>query len=294
MSEFFTGKVAIVGLGLIGGSLCKAMKAYTKAAVYGSDCDASVVQTALAYGAIDAVLTDELLAQCGLVISALYPADTLTFLHAHKSALRPGCVVLDTCGVKDAVCQEARALLSGTGAVFVGGHPMAGKELSGFPVSDKDLFQNASMVLTPFPDTDRVLLRSLSEFIKCLGFHQIVDTTSVFHDKMIAYTSQLPHAVASSYVKSPSCRYHLGFTGGSFEDMSRVARMNAPMWTELFLLNRVPLAEEIDTLCSNLTVLRNALLSGDAAQLLALLEEGSCIKEGLIQALGEITQRNDC
>lgn len=284
MSDFNTGKVAVVGLGLIGGSFCKALKAYTECFVYGSDHDEAVLDAALAYGAVDERLTEAHLAECGLVVCALYPADTLAFLRAARQHLRPGCVVLDTCGVKGAVCKEARDLLSGTGAVFLGGHPMAGKELSGFAASGKDLFSGASMVLTPAPDMDRALLSSVSEFIKRLGFQQIIDTTPEFHDKMIAYTSQLPHVVASSYVKSPNCRYHLGFTGGSFEDMSRVARMNARMWTELFLLNREPLAAEIETLCQNLSALREALLAQDAKQLLAMLEEGSRIKESLTEA----------
>ena len=282
MEQGFVQRVAVVGLGLIGGSLCKALKAYTACTVYGFDQDSSVLRAALDYGAVDAPLDNARLSECELVISALYPADTIAFLAEHLAYFRPGCVILDTCGVKSAVCESARALLRGTGAAFIGGHPMAGKEFSGFSVSHQDLFRSASMVLTPFPDTDRTLLTRLSEFIKLLGFRQIVDTTPEFHDKMIAFTSQLPHAVASSYVKSPNCRYQLGFTGGSFEDMSRVARMNAAMWTELFLDNRENLAAEINVLCENLCTLRDALLAEDAEALRAILTEGSRIKESLM------------
>lgn len=273
--------IGVIGLGLIGGSLCKAFKAYTDHRVFGGDTDGGVLTAALEYGAIDGILTDEALPRCTLLISALYPADTVAFVSQHLEQLAPGCVILDVCGVKGMVCEGIRKVIAGRALTFIGGHPMAGREFSGFSVSEKDLFRGASMILTPAPDIDKALLSRVSQLILSLGFERVIDTTPEFHDKMIAYTSQLPHAIASSYVKSPSCRYQLGFTGGSFEDMSRVARMNESMWAELFLDNPEFLLAEIDAFQRNLLDIREAIAARDPTRLRALLAQGSRIKESI-------------
>jgi len=273
--------IGVVGLGLIGGSLCKAIKAYTDYDVFGYDIDEAVVYSATEYGAIDAKLTKQSLAGCDLVISALYPAATVSYVKEHLDDFRPGCVILDVCGVKSVVCRGIREVIAGHELTFIGGHPMAGREFSGFAVSDKDLFRNASMILTPFSDTDKAVLNTVSQFVLSLGFERVIDTTPEFHDKMIAYTSQLPHVIASSYVKSPNCQYQLGFTGGSFEDMSRVAKLNEQMWTELFLDNRENLIAEITTMTENLCEIKEALRQSDADKLRSLLKKGRIIKESL-------------
>ncbi len=273
--------IGVVGLGLIGGSLCKAIKAYTHHSVWGEDRDEAVLSSALEFGAIDGRLDGRALAGCDLVLSALYPADTIAYVRTHLDLFQPGCILLDVCGVKGVVCRGIREVIAGRDLVFIGGHPMAGREFSGFAVSDQDLFQGASMILTPDADLDRDVLRRVSDFILSLGFGRVINTTPEFHDRMIAYTSQLPHVIASSYVKSPNCRFQLGFTGGSFEDMSRVAKLNEGMWTELFLDNPDHLVEEIDTLVENLKEIRNAIDRRDAERLRSLLAQGRVIKESL-------------
>lgn len=273
--------IGVVGLGLIGGSLCKAIKAYTHHSVWGEDRDEAVLSSALEFGAIDGRLDGRALAGCDLVLSALYPADTIAYVRTHLDLFQPGCILLDVCGVKGVVCRGIREVIASRDLVFIGGHPMAGREFSGFAVSDQDLFQGASMILTPDADLDRDVLRRVSDFILSLGFGRVINTTPEFHDRMIAYTSQLPHVIASSYVKSPNCRFQLGFTGGSFEDMSRVAKLNEGMWTELFLDNPDHLVEEIDTLVENLKEIRNAIDQRDAERLRALLAQGRVIKESL-------------
>lgn len=273
--------IGVAGLGLIGGSLCKAVKAYTPHSVYGADIDPEVIANALQYGAIDAELTPEFLQKCDIMISALYPNDTIEYVKKNLSHFKNGAVILDVCGVKSNVCAAINELLKDNTAVFVGGHPMAGREFSGFAASCQDLFKGASMVLTPADDTDKAVLDMLTGFISSLGFAKIINTSPAFHDKMIAYTSQLPHVIASSYVKSPNCKYQLGFTGGSFEDMSRVARLNENMWTELFIENSACLVSELDTFIDNLAEMRDAIASGDTAKLRGLLAQGRHIKEEL-------------
>ena len=273
--------IGVAGLGLIGGSLCKAIKAYTAHLVFGSDIDNDVLASALEYGAIDAELTCKSLEKCDIIISALYPADTIYFVKKHLAHFKDGGVILDVCGIKSKVCEEINDVIMDKNIVFIGGHPMAGREFSGFSASSKDLFIGASMVLTPNGALDKELLNNVSEFIMSLGFARIINTSPVFHDKMIAYTSQLPHAIASAYVKSPNCRYQLGFTGGSFEDMSRVARLNENMWTELFIENSGYLLAEIDTFIDNLKDIRTAIANENSDTLCSLLAQGRQIKEGL-------------
>ncbi len=273
--------IGVVGLGLIGGSLCKAIKAYTDCDIFGYDIDEAIVYSAIEYGAIDAQLTKQNLSKCDLIIFALYPANTIAYVKDYLNYFQQGCILMDMCGVKEVVCNSIQEIIKGYEITFIGGHPMAGREFSGFAVSDKDLFQHASMILTPFQDTKKSVLNTVSQFLLTLGFERVIDTTPQFHDKMIAYTSQLPHVIANSYVKNPNCCYQLGFTGGSFEDMSRVAKLNEQMWTELFLENRENLIQEITILIENLCNIKNALEQSDVDKLRSLLAEGRVIKESL-------------
>ena len=159
------------------------------------------------------------------------------------------------------------------------GHPMAGMEYSGFDHANAGLFQNASMILTPPRGTDIQTLESLKYFWRELGFARVVITTPENHDKVIAYTSQLAHVASSAYIRSPFAMEHHGFSAGSFRDMTRVARLDENMWTELFDLNREPLLAELNHLIEHLTQYRDALASGDNETMRGLLREGRDRKE---------------
>ncbi len=160
---------------------------------------------------------------------------------------------------------------------------MAGRECWGFSGSDADLFTDASMILTPTEHTPESALKFLSGLFASVGFGRITITTAQEHDSMIAFTSQLAHVVSSAYIKSPRARQHKGFSAGSYKDLTRVAKLNAPMWTELFLENADYLAEEIDTIIAHLAEYRQAITQGDGARLCGLLEDGKNIKEELDQ-----------
>lgn len=271
--------VGIVGLGLIGGSMAKAVKARTAERVLGFDRDGTVLERALREGVCDGVLETENLGACELVLVALWPDDTVDFINQNVAAFAPGGIVCDLCGVKGSVCRGVWAAVSKREFTFVGAHPMAGRERSGYENASGDLFEGASILLTPFPETERRVLDRLSAFYRSLGFSQVVEATPEEHDRIVAYTSQLAHIVSSAYVKSPTAALHHGFSAGSYRDMTRVARLSEDMWTQLFLENRGSLLTELEGLIERLSDYRQALAAGDAAALRALLRAGRETKE---------------
>ena len=266
--------IAVVGLGLIGGSLAKAIKRRTEHRVFGMDCNHSVVLRAKLVQAIDEELREEDYGKIDLFISALYPQAIVECVTAAAPKLRKGCVVLDTCGIKRHVCESCLKICREHGLVFIGGHPMAGIERSGFDAALDTLFNCASMLLVPDPQIDIAVLDSIKKLFLQLGFGAVKTTTAEMHDKIIAYTSQLAHVIASAYIKSPTALEHSGFSAGSFRDMTRVATLQEQMWTELFLDNREDLLDELDRFIANLQGYRNALAKQDAGTLKQLLKDG--------------------
>lgn len=267
-------EIAIIGLGLIGGSIARAVQKYTPHTVLGLDTDEQVLYKARLLDAIDAELTPERLEICDWVIVATRPGAALAYLMQNAAHIRKGAIVQDVCGVKAALCAPLWQLAEEHGFTFVGGHPMAGREVGGFDHSSADLFRDASMILTPQRGVDITLLETLKKFWCAIGFSGVTVTTPENHDRVIAYTSQLAHLVSSAYVKSPTALDHIGFSAGSYKDLTRVAQLDPAMWTELFLLNREPLLAEVESLLERLTAYRDALNTQDAARLQTLLSEG--------------------
>lgn len=266
--------VGIVGLGLIGGSIAKAIKQNTDHIVFGKDILETVVLKAKLLSAIDEELTDQTLEQCELVIIALYPGDTVKFIEENAAKFKKGALVVDCCGVKRVICAAAQPLAEQNGFTFVGGHPMAGIEKSGFEYSMESLFKNASMILTPDGSVDIQEIDFLKQLFLSLGFGGVKLSTPEEHDRIIAYTSQLAHVLSSAYIKSESALTHMGFSAGSFKDMTRVATLHEGMWTELFLDNKEGLTMELDGLIARLSEYRKAIAGNDAPELMRLLKEG--------------------
>lgn len=271
--------VGIVGLGLIGGSLAKSLKANTQHTVLGYDLDDSTRQYAELIGCIDGALTDEALAQCEFVLLAVYPTATVEYVQQHAAHFGADAVVIDCGGVKRSICEQCRPIAKEHGFTFIGGHPMAGLHRSGLKYATADLYKGASMILTPEDTRDIVLLEKVTGLLKAIGFGSVTVTTPEQHDENIAFTSQLAHVVSNAYVKSPRAQVHRGFSAGSYKDLTRVARLNETMWTELFLENRNNLLTEIDTLIASLTEYRDALEVRDGETLRQLLRDGSDRKE---------------
>ena len=268
-------KVGIVGLGLIGGSIAKAVKQNTEYEVYGTDLQEPVILKAQLLEAIDGRLTEEMLGECDYCILALYPGATVGFVKEHGENFKKGAVVIDCCGVKEAVCAEIYPVASQQGFSYGGGQPMAGIEFSGFEHSQKNLFRHASMILTPQTDMSIQEMERLKKFWVSLGFNHVQLSTPEEHDRIIAFTSQLAHVVSSAYVKSPTSLKHKGFSAGSYKDLSRVAKLNETMWTELFMLNRLNLVAEIDGIIERLQQYREAIAEGREKDLWDLLHEGT-------------------
>lgn len=272
-------KIGIVGLGLIGGSLAKALKFHTDHTVLGWNRTAEVVLKAKLLGAIDGELTDAQIADCDMLICALYPRLTVDFVLKYAPTLKKGAIVLDACGVKRVICKPLTAAAKMHGFVFYGGHPMAGLHKSGFSYTNVDMFKNASMILVPPDDADIAQLAMLKDLFLSIGFTNIQMTTAEEHDRIIAYTSQLAHIVSNAYVKSPEAQVHSGFSAGSYKDLTRVAELNADMWTELFLENGDNLLFEVEGIITNLQAYADALRNRDAETLHALLKAGSDRKQ---------------
>lgn len=271
-------KILVVGLGLIGGSICKALHSFTEHSVYGCDKNAAVLEQALHQRVIDGVVTEDC-SGFDLIVVALYPEIVRKWVMAHVQTMTAGTIVMDVAGVKGEIPEILGKLCAQHGVHFLGTHPMAGKERFGFEASDENLFQGANFILTPLPETPKAVVAQVKNFAHQIGFRRFVITTPEMHDRMIAYTSQLAHIVSSAYVKSPVIELESGFSGGSFHDMTRIATMNEDMWTMLFLENRESLLGELDVLLANLQEYRVALADADEEALHSLIADGRTRKE---------------
>ena len=275
-------KIAVIGLGIIGGSFCKAIKKHTAHTVIGINRTHSVAEQAKNDGSIDVIGTVESLGEADIIFLCMYPQACVDFIKENGKFIKKGALVTDSSGIKSAICPQLYELSQEFGFVFVGSHPMAGKEKNGYGVSEAELYKGASFIITPC-GADEKYVNTLADLALSIGFGQVKITTPEEHDRMIAFTSQLPHVLACSYVLSPCCPNHNGFSAGSYRDVSRVANINSKLWSELFLENREPLITELDILIENITRIKDAIKDNDRERLADLLEQGHKIK----QALGE-------
>lgn len=280
----------IVGLGLIGGSFARGYaQAGVRVLAWDPDED---VMVAASMGTVSGELNDETLGECDIIVLACYPEACIEWLEAHAQALADatdteaimGPVVIDTVGIKGIVCERAFNLARENGFYFVGAHPMAGTQFSGYAHSRADLFEGAPLVLVPPAVDDSLKLELLSqvrEMVRPLGFGKFSVTSAEEHDHVIAFTSQLAHVVSNAYVKSPTAQEHHGFSAGSYRDLTRVAHLNASMWAELMIDNAQYLSQELTYLIDSLAAYRDALEKKDEEQLKELLAEGDRIKRAL-------------
>lgn len=266
-------KIMIVGLGLIGGSLAKAFKKFTDYEIVGLDKNENVIKTAVENGDIKNAF-DGNFNGIDIIISGLFPRDTIKFVTENADKIDKNTIVTDCGGVKEKVCRAIEPIARENGFTFIGMHPMAGIEKFGYENSLEDLFLGASLILTPFGDTPKAVVEFLAETVSKAGFSKVKMSTPEEHDRVIAYTSQLAHVVSGAYIKSETAKNHVGFSAGSFRDMTRVAHLNEHMWTELFMDNSENLAKETDELIERLKEYTNALKNGDREMLFEILKKG--------------------
>ncbi len=271
-------RVGVVGLGLIGGSFAKAYHA-AGWEVLALNRTRSIMDFAMLAGEVDGELTRENAGTCDLVLVTVYPEAAIRFVREFAPFFGTKPLVMDCCGTKRVVCEACFPLAEEYGFTYVGGHPMAGTQYSGYKYARATLYRNAPMVIVPPNFDDIFLLERVKELLLPAGFGKFSVTTAAKHDEMIAFTSQLAHVVSNAYVKSPTSRIHHGFSAGSYRDLTRVAWLNAPMWAELFLENRDYLQAEISGIIGHLEAYREALETEDRERLTALLDEGKRIKE---------------
>ncbi|MBE5935254.1 MAG: prephenate dehydrogenase/arogenate dehydrogenase family protein [Lachnospiraceae bacterium] len=271
-------KVGIVGLGLIGGSLARAYKRKNNT-VYAMDTDNTILDVAKMISVVDDNLDKDNIGECDLVIIALYPKNAVTYLETMAPYIASKTIVIDCCGVKEEICEKGFEIAGRYGFTFVGGHPMAGKQYSGFKYSSEDLFEDASMIIVPEKCDDIEFLDKVKSMLMPVGFGKITVCSAKEHDKVISFTSQMPHIVSNAFIKSPTAKNHVGFSAGSYKDLTRVAWLNENMWTELFFENKDNLIYELDGFIHELTKYRDAIKNNDRDEMRELLRDGRICKE---------------
>ena len=270
--------VGILGLGLIGGSFARAyaLEGHT---VYAIQRNESMLSFAMLAGAVHGKLDGSTIAQCDLILLAIYPDGSASWLEHNAHLISKDALVIDCCGIKEDICRRCFPLAEKYGFTFVGGHPMAGSQFSGFKYSRANLFEGAPMVLVPHDFNNMQLLDRVKKALEPCHFGSFSVCTAQEHDRLIAFTSQMPHVLSNAYIKSPTARGPKGFSAGSYKDLTRVAWLNAPMWAELCMENRENMLFELDTYIESLLAYRKALKEQDLQTLTNLLEEGKLRKE---------------
>lgn len=270
--------VGILGLGLIGGSMARA---FAKAGhtVFAFEKDEGILSFAELAGAVHGGLDAATIGACDLILLAIYPDGSATWLEENAKLVNPDALVMDLCGIKEEICARCFPLAEQYGFTFVGGHPMAGSHHSGFKASRSNLFQGAPMVLVPPRFDEMQLLQRVKDVLEPCNFGSFSVCTAQEHDRLIAFTSQMPHVLSNAYIKSPTALGHKGFSAGSYKDLTRVAWLNPEMWADLCMENRENMLFELDTYIASLQAYRAALEGKDINALVALLDEGKRRKE---------------
>lgn len=259
-------EICVAGMGIIGGSMCLALKKAGHT-VYGWNRSKHALEYAFNHSIIDG--TAQTFENFDVVFVALPPEATVKFIDENK--FKDGAVVADVCGVKkyiaDAVYSKPRNFQ------YVGCHPMAGKEVSGIENASEHLFDWASMIVVR-GEAEDYAIKIVWDLVKDMGFGRIVECSAELHDKKIAYTSQLAHVVSNAYAKDDEISGCIGFTGGSFQDMTRIAGVDEEMWASLYLKNAENLTDKLGKLISSLEEVKGAVESGDGDRLREILRDG--------------------
>ncbi len=265
-------EICVAGLGIIGGSLCLALKR-AGYSVAGWNRLQKPINYALENDIIDESATD--FKKYDAVFVALPPKAAVKFINENE--FKDGAVVADICGVKGYL--EKEIYKKPRNFRYLGTHPMAGKEVSGVENACADLFDGASIIIVNNQNSDIYAVQLITELVAEMGFKKIIECSSDEHDRKIAYTSQLAHVVSNAYVKNEEIKGCLGFTGGSFQDMTRIAGVDENVWTELYLLNKKNLSLQIASLISSLEDIKSALDDGDEEELKRVLKDGRTVFE---------------
>lgn len=269
--------VAIIGLGMMGGAIADALRKQDFKYIAAFDKNQEILEEALKEGAIDFGTTDkdqmkEILSSSDLIFLCLYPKAAVEFVNEMMPYFKTGSTITDIIGIKQPTIQAIEPNLR-EDIHYIPGHPMAGSEKEGYGGANSSIFENKNYVLVPLQSSDRQAINDLKEIISEMGFSNIVETTPLEHDRKIAFTSQLCHVIASALVDSEDDLTITDYEGGSFGDLTRIAMINAPMWTEIFIENKDLLLEQIDEFEASMQKLRDSIETSDSEQLEDILRD---------------------
>lgn len=287
--------IAIVGLGVIGGSFAWALKEQTdyNVRVLGLDHDPETLSLALEAGAIDAgeLVNKMILQEADLVILTLYPNAIVDFVRTHRDEFKKGAILTDSTGIKGNIVDQVVPILP-EGVDFIFGHPMAGKESQGFAYADADTFQDANYLLTPIATNKEENVAFLTALLKTLGFKRVRQVEAQVHDEMIAFVSQLCHVLAVSLINSDEAgRDTAAFVGDTYRELTRIAKINGPLWSELFLNNKTELLTVMENFESQFQLMKQAIKQEDEAGLIGLFEEATARRVKLEQSDSKLQGR---
>nr|WP_272508935.1 prephenate dehydrogenase [Clostridium ganghwense] len=269
--------ITIIGLGLIGGSYAMALKELNPKKIYAVDIDEKAIDDAEKIGIIDKgyLEADIPLKESDLVIICLYPKLVEKFVKDNINNFKNGAVITDVTGIKSEFIKEVNSILRDD-IDFVFGHPMAGREQKGLKFASKDVFKGANYIITPTERNKEKNLRFVEELVKKIGFKNVMSISPEKHDKIIGFTSQLPHVIAVSLVNSDNLGVETGlFTGDSYRELTRIAQINSDLWTELFTGNKENLVREIEIFEENIKKIKNAIINEEKELLSEIMEKAS-------------------
>lgn len=257
-------KILIVGLGLLGGSYAQSLtrQGYE---VYAITRKQSTIDYALEHGMIKAGTTqidEKMIADADIAVFALYPHIFIEWIEQNGKYFKKGAIITDVTGVKCGIVDKIQALLP-DGVEFIGAHPMAGKEVYGIENSNEEMFKGANYIVTPTEKNSREAVEICKELGRMLGFGNVTELTPQKHDRMIGFLSQLTHCIAVALMTCNDDANLCQYTGDSFRDLTRIARINEDMWSELFMLNKDILISEMKAFGGELEKLRRAMETDD-------------------------------
>lgn len=261
-------KVLIVGLGLLGGSYAKSL---SKKGMHVSaiDIDQASIDYALENGIIAAGSTEvdaKLIQEADIIVFALYPKTFVEWISTYQHLFREGTLITDVTGVKQNVMEDIHAVLR-SDVEFVAAHPMAGKEVYGVQNSDERIFNGANYIVVPTEKNSKQAVENCKRLGIYLGFARISELTPQKHDEMIGFVSQLTHCIAISLMTCCDNEHLVDYTGDSFRDLTRIARINDAMWSELFMMNKEPLLKQMDIFADEFLKMRNLIADDEVEQL---------------------------
>lgn len=266
---------AIVGLGLIGGSYAKALRNLKVRKILGMDISHGIARACLNANMIDEVIEADgsNLKEADVIICSVYPEAIVGFVRQNVQNFAEGMLMTDATGVKGTMPHDIQALLPES-CEFISGHPMAGRQGSGLGMSDAAIFNNSNYIIVPTEKNSPEAVRWLEEFAKALGCARSVKVSTEDHDKIIAYTSDLPHITAVALVNSASYNENTQyFIAGGFRDATRVADINPDLWSDLFLSNRANVIAEIENYQKQLERWKKAIEDNDREALKEIMRE---------------------